>query len=587
MRESIKEFCILSVEMEGFKKFKEAYSVELGRIAYISGGNGQGKTTVADAIAYAFCGTPYWGEKSCDRLRNPECDEMRVTVKFVDENGECHTLIRRKNKDITTITLDSMQLRQVDLIGMFVEKDIFLSILNPLFFIEKIATDGREFLQKLIPAAEHGKVLLALSENSRTLLANEKFFEPSVFIKQKRDELKGFENDFNYYTGQLDTLKSQHQNGINKIDEIIRKGESIAEEKEALEKKQFEGLDIEALRGRQSQISASLSCNSRDELLKQQAEIQNRQYTSKYTEEIAKLKTEIQSISQKGNKVIAQAKGIKVGDKCPTCFTVVTEANHQEIIAGLKKQYDELMKQYTGAMEAYKELTELDEKSKNNFEQFRADDLKKIEAKLCSCEQGNVSEIAMLEDKIKYGNLSREEYAKLQELKSQADACAKEIEVLSGAEELPNRIEAVQKELTNINAKKADVQKLISAANEYASKRAELTLMQLKMNRAAIKLHDVVKTTGEIKDDFKFTYDGKDYRWLSASEKLKAGLEVTNLLRTLTGLKYPTFIDNAECITTKLSPIGGQVIVACATGTEFAVQVSNPNSNTQRMKEAA
>lgn len=39
----------------------------------------------------------------------------------------------------------------------------------------------------------------------------------------------------------------------------------------------------------------------------------------------------------------------------------------------------------------------------------------------------------------------------------------------------------------------------------------------------------MVKGTGEIKDTFKFTYDGKDYRWLSNSERIKAGLEIAML----------------------------------------------------------
>ena len=47
----IDKFIILKVKMAGFKKFKEPYDVKLDKITYISGGNGQGKTTIADAIA--------------------------------------------------------------------------------------------------------------------------------------------------------------------------------------------------------------------------------------------------------------------------------------------------------------------------------------------------------------------------------------------------------------------------------------------------------------------------------------------------------------------------------------------------------
>ena len=84
----INKFSILTLKMEGFKRFKEPYTMEFDRLTYISGGNGQGKSTMADAIAYAFCGTPFWGEKSLDKLQNPECKEMSVEVQFVDEDGE-------------------------------------------------------------------------------------------------------------------------------------------------------------------------------------------------------------------------------------------------------------------------------------------------------------------------------------------------------------------------------------------------------------------------------------------------------------------------------------------------------------------
>ena len=49
-------------------------------------------------------------------------------------------------------------------------------------------------------------------------------------------------------------------------------------------------------------------------------------------------------------------------------------------------------------------------------------------------------------------------------------------------------------------------------------------LTPLKMKQASIKLFEVVKSTGELKGTFKFAYDGKDYRWLSTSERIKAGV---------------------------------------------------------------
>ena len=105
------------------------------------------------------------------------------------------------------------------------------------------------------------------------------------------------------------------------------------------------------------------------------------------------------------------------------------------------------------------------------------------------------------------------------------------------------------------------------------------------MNRASIKLYDVVKSTGELKSVFRFTYDGKDYRWLSTSEKIRAGLEVSALLERLTGLIYPKYIDNAECITGKFAPINGQVILAYARNVELTA--TYPLRKSAPMKEAA
>ncbi len=585
MREQIRNFTILSVKMEGFKRFKEAYEVNLDRIAYISGSNGEGKTTIADAISYAFCGTPFWGEHSSDRLKNNESAEMCVEVKFVDENGEVHSLTRRRKNDVATITLDTLQLRQQDVTEMFAEKDIFLSILNPLYFIEKVAKDGREFLQKLLPPIKQEDVLSLLDESTQSLLEKESLLDPAYYITKKREELKEIERDRDYYDGQADMLKTEQRESEAKVDEVIKRGEVIVAKKETLEEKQFKGIDVESLKARQTQISAELSDGQREKLLAKQAEAQNRQYTSKLTGEIAKMQAEINAIKAKCEKVVAQAKNIKVGDKCPTCFTVVTEENRILIVDELKKQYEELTLQGKNAVSAYKELLELEKKSRAKFEEFRQEDLTRIEAELAACNTGDVTDIAMLEDKIRLGNLTEEEYSELVELRKQAEELGKEVQLLEQADKIPARLETIEKGLANAKTREIEVNKLINAVNIFMAKRAELTLMPLKMNRAAINLFKIVKTTGELKDDFKFTFDGKDYRWLSASEKIKAGLEVANLLARLTGLQYPTFIDNAECITTKLDRVYGQVLLAYARNNALAVQC--PQRQTTAMKEAA
>ena len=77
-----------------------------------------------------------------------------------------------------------------------------------------------------------------------------------------------------------------------------------------------------------------------------------------------------------------------------------------------------------------------------------------------------------------------------------------------------------------------------------------LTFSQLKMNRVEISLYDVVKSTGEVKDTFKFQYGGRRYDRLSLSEKIRAGMEVSELMKRLTGTtgKAPVVMPATETI---------------------------------------
>jgi len=70
------------------------------------------------------------------------------------------------------------------------------------------------------------------------------------------------------------------------------------------------------------------------------------------------------------------------------------------------------------------------------------------------------------------------------------------------------------------------------------AKRTEMMLDGLKMNKAEIVLYEIVKSKRELKDCFRFSYEGRDYKCLSMSEKIKAGLEVSQLVQRLSGRNY-------------------------------------------------
>ena len=91
----------------------------------------------------------------------------------------------------------------------------------------------------------------------------------------------------------------------------------------------------------------------------------------------------------------------------------------------------------------------------------------------------------------------------------------------------------------------------INIAQNYANFKVEMLSDTIHQNLKDVEivLQKIVKSTGELKDTFEIRYKGRDFKVLSASEKIKAGLEVANLVINQTGLYYPIFIDNGESIT--------------------------------------
>lgn len=144
----IEQFQITSLMLSGFKSYEEPTELVFGNPTVITGGNGRGKSSIADAIAFAVTGCPFFGERGIDRLHNENNPDVAIRMCFVDETGTLHELNRTRRKNRMTITYDGYEIRQLDLADLFGERDVFLSILNPLYFIEELGEDGKKLLER-------------------------------------------------------------------------------------------------------------------------------------------------------------------------------------------------------------------------------------------------------------------------------------------------------------------------------------------------------------------------------------------------------------------------------------------------------
>lgn len=502
--ENINDFRILELTVSGFKGFLEprTFQFDYG-INFVLGDNGFGKTSIAEAIAFAFMGTGLFGEKTMDRLQNGDAKEIFVSVKFVDGNDEMHELTKTRKNNNNGITYDGYNVRQADLYNLFGDKDLFLSMFNPLYFVETLGTDGKNLLEKLLPVVSHEEVLAALPEEVREALKDENIFSPETYIQNRRAEVKELEETLIYMQGQSDLLEG----GAKKARAELAAAAAELEEKKAL-------IQEDAQEG-------SLPETLADAKLRLQ-KVQDKAFVFDGDMEICRLEAALEPLYAKHKAIFKYLHEVCTGQKCALCGHEMEDADVVAAREELKRLLEQCITEGKAAKAELKQLTLEKEKALQDFQEAQEAETARLEKSIAAlgtqCQADALrQECGELETKIRM----------LSETLEQPD--------------IKGEMESIQQE---IDAKKL----LISHAVNYLGKKNELLFAPLNMNRVSISLSEVKKTTGEVKDTFKFAYNGKDYAKLSLSEKLRAGLEIAELVKKLSGRRYPTFIDNGESI---------------------------------------
>ena len=599
----IEQFQITSMNISGFKSYEGPTELVFGNPTVITGGNGRGKTSIADAIAFVVTGLPFFGERGIDRLHNENNPDVAIRMCFMDETGTHHELTRTRRKNRMTITYDGYEIRQLDLTDMFGERDVFLSILNPLYFIEELGENGKNLLEMYLPMIPHETVLAELSEPVREALKNESLLSPDVWLKRRREEIRGLEERITYLGGQKDLAESQRKTYEQTHQDMASQMDKLRWEIAGLESKQFAGMDISEMQERLVELSQRYDEAARDDrsdaeeqrkslsdLREKIARRQAEQYQSKFTQPLADIAAKVKELGARYQREVASFKAFHAGMECPTCHRAVTEQSLPEVQAALKKVISDLYAAGTEQRSQLTELQEMDKKASDTFDQFKADDLAKWEAdaaemeRLCQELSGSVSkeverlrtEIQSLSTELDYGNLTQPEYDRLTECREELRQCEAKLAALETmvAADMPDFDQESRQARETIGGIKRAMTDVVS----YVCKRAELTFSQLKMNKVEISLYDVVKSTGEVKDTFKFTYGGRRYDRLSLSEKIRAGMEVSELVKRLTGRNYPVFVDNMESVDdlANVRPTGQIIMAKCISNTALQVRPVNP-----------
>lgn len=527
----INGFSITRLTLTGFKCYKETASFDFGDSTFITASNGQGKSSIADAIAFAFVGTPFFGDKGLDRLQNRFAQEMTVSVDFVDDNGDNHNLTRSRKRDATSITYDGITVRQSDLNEAFGGKDVFLSILNPLYFIDVLGDSGKSLLEKLLPTVKHEDVLASLPSSTQKILRDQPISSPETFIKNRRSELRKLDESLISYRGQQELLDYQRDERKTKLNELRMAIDGISSNMVELEEIRDKGIDKAAeeaklaeLRKRRTELLAEAS-NGSDKVLREiMDEIKatekaitkhtEKQYKSEYTAEIAKTEASLKALYDEHAKLSKSLENTVVGYTCPVCATVITERNISTVRRDIQQRLNALVDEGKTAKSNLAYIITCDNEAKEAFDKQKAATIEQENNKLFELNQQlqeiNValeidkedfserlstieSQIENQERHIAVGNWFDEEAKRFKDLEADKKSYEAQIRALSDIEDYDYTTL-----ISETEEEAARLKRLINEAVQYMTKRIELMLNGLKMSSTEIVLTEIIKSTGEV-----------------------------------------------------------------------------------------
>ncbi|CAM4050731.1 AAA family ATPase [Paenibacillus alkaliterrae] len=502
---------IVDAEISGFKLHRTKRSFDFGRINRISGGNGKGKTTISEAIAWCFYGCDLSGRTKdiFDRLKNAGAKETKVVI-GVEMPSSDGTLTRydfcriRKGK-VTSLYLNGHDAKQYDFDGLLGPMELFLSIFVPGYF-GTIAitepTNARNLLVSMLPKLNHADVLAKLDEEDQVRIELLDMINPDLTLKNLRSEINELEKSLKNIQGKIDYLRIQSMLDVPMriVEEDVQYLNTLKEEFTLFIAggDQVDQHDLSPLLGRQAELRFM--------------------FDERY----------------KKFKLLKSEPLPKAGDQCPACRHAHTEAEAQAEFSNRRTSMIELQQQCEAIkQEGIQLAAEIDRRTNDNKEAMRA----------------------FQEER---GRTIAEKQAEIESLTAIVNGRAAKLKM---AKDLDEQHEIYGETVSEAEEKKVSIQSLKNFMLQYVE--MQVAYVNSFMNLAKIQLFKYSGTTGEMMLDFSITYGEEQtaYSSLSNSEKIRCSIELAGLLNRVQNKTYPVYIDNAESIEAFDEP-GTQYFVA-------------------------
>lgn len=482
---------IKGLGVKGFRGYEEYHSFQFGMINEIEGGNGRGKSSIMESISFGLAGVDKYGKERCaDRLMNDKSNEMVITIEL-ETNGTIYEIERQvtrlKSKMETRILINRLQGSQDQIDQILGNRRRFLTSFLPQFLLTMSDKDMEAEFVSLIPLPRDEEVFELLAEenpDAAKILKGVSLTDPKVFISKESDELKQSKED------------------------LIR------------------------LEGKEEEINAALTADIPAFIPINTTEIDSLKEAIKAIEALKPTPTDISELQNERQSLLGEYKALQAGLKfeedhfitCENCGHEIDlnaeQAKKNEEITVKLVEIQDKGKQIAAEIDSIqtsdrKAAEEFHAANESSLAELRAE-LERLEANLKVTQQHNMR-VEMLRDNQK---MARE------------------------------RQNSVRKEKIELAEAIEKTEARIKAAKAFNITRCEMQMKDIKkhLNRASIRLFEVVRSTGEVKPAFKAEFDGKPLRVLSTSEEVLCFLEFSQLFRTFSKTNYPVFVDWAESI---------------------------------------
>ena len=488
----------------GFRKNKETFETNLYDITSITGGNTKGKTNILYAIIWGFLGTNLTGDEK-EWLGNKNSDDCLVELHFTDNFNIPHILVRYKNKYDNSknfIMLDGKTATQKDIQSFYGDKKLFLSILNPNYFISKKPAEQKELLDKYLPEIDISIVYDKLDNTEKALLEScpKNILE---FISELNENKRITETKIGNLQGKIEYAQ-------NIIDSTVIEEEKTFEKAEELKFARMELSSLEA----ENTFTKTRQENIVNDL--------NNQIADK-EKQIQDLTTNMKAGKQKYLQLKAEPVSY-----CPTCKQVL---NPEGKLITINNMRTELEIAFESKQKLDIELMDL--KSKHATERCK---LHALESKSNLEREKHIEELRSQIQELEQEQLEIERFnSSILSQKHTIDGAENDISLFS------SQIMECSKLLENIKETKDVAQKLYI---NYIEEKMKFATKHLK--NVSIKYYKVSKEDGVIKEDFIILYNGNELKSISRSETIATSLELCNMLNIVAKTNFPLFIDDSE-----------------------------------------